>query len=79
MNDLFKDYHKLKNTEEKNKCFQSLITNSGIENMSVDNIKALLNMCFELFKINFECNNYFYRDIADSCEKLLNKYLQKKK
>ena len=74
-----KQFFSLNSINEKNRWFQSVASESDFNSIESKDIWGMLDICFTLFKINFENNNYSeYEYIANVCEKLLNLYFKKK-
>lgn len=74
--DNIKQFYELTELEEKNIWFVDFVENNDIEMMESDSISNLLDVCFKLFKENFEKSKYdSYEYVADICECLLNKYI----
>lgn len=74
--DNIKQFYELTDIEEKNIWFVDFVKKNDIEILERDSISDLLDVCFKLFKENFEKSKYTsYEYVADICECVLNKYI----
>lgn len=74
--DNIRQFYELTELEEKNIWFVDFVENNNIKMMESDSISDLLDVCFKLFKENFEKSKYdSYEYVADICKCLLNKYI----